>query len=87
MKASRFSREIGLASLACALPPGVCACVSCDTATGEAVRAGIFGAGFLPTLLAIIAPFPVLLGAIALIHRALSQPNRGALSPSITSHP
>ena len=36
------------------------ACTVCDTDVGVAVRAGIFNASFLPTLLEVLAPFPVL---------------------------
>jgi len=44
------------------------ACTVCDTATGEAVRAGIFDAQFVPTLLSLLIPFPILAGVGAAIH-------------------
>jgi hypothetical protein len=50
---------------------GVCAaigCPVCDTATGDQVRAGILDENFGRTLLAVVLPFPILLGVVALIH-------------------
>jgi hypothetical protein len=44
------------------------ACPLCNTGTGDAVRAGIV-ADFSGHLLAIVAPFPVLIAAVALLHR------------------
>jgi hypothetical protein len=44
------------------------ACPVCDTATGEAVRAGILD-DFALTLLATLAPFPILLAVVAGLHR------------------
>ena len=41
------------------------ACPICNTATGQQVRAGIFGNDFWSTLLVVISPFPVLLLALA----------------------
>lgn len=55
------------------MPAAVMACPICDTPTGEQVRAGIFGAGFLSTLFAVLLPFPVLLVAVLLINHALSE--------------
>ena len=55
-----------------ALPEAANACLICGTPTGEQVRAGIFGAGFLSTLLMVLLPFPVLLAAILTINHALS---------------
>ena len=49
------------------------ACPICDTPTGEQVRAGIFGAGFLSTLLTVLLPFPILLVAVLIINHALSD--------------
>jgi hypothetical protein len=44
------------------------ACPVCTTGTGEAVRAGIV-TDFGTRLLAIVAPFPVLIAVVALLHR------------------
>jgi hypothetical protein len=44
------------------------ACPVCDTATGEAVRNGI-AADFGSSLFATIAPFPVLLAVVGVLHR------------------
>lgn len=41
------------------------ACPICNTATGQQVRAGIFGNDFWSTLLVVVSPFPVLLLALA----------------------
>ena len=54
-------------------PAAVMACPICDTPTGEQVRAGIFGAGFLSTLLTVLLPFPILLVAVLIINHALSD--------------
>ena len=64
-----------LAAFFCLLPATVGACVVCDSETGEQVRAGLFNEDFWPTLLAIASPFPVLLVAIAAIHRCLQVPH------------
>ncbi len=47
------------------------ACTVCDTATGTAVRAGIFNDSFLITFLEVVAPFPVLGLALYAINRYL----------------
>ena len=47
------------------------ACTVCDTEVGEQVRAGIFNREFWPTLAAVLAPFPVLLAAAALVPAAI----------------
>lgn len=44
------------------------ACPVCNTETGAAVRAGIFDDRFVARLLATLAPFPVLLAAVAALH-------------------
>ena len=44
------------------------ACPICDTGTGQQVRAGIFDENFWGTLIAVIAPFPVLILVIAAYH-------------------
>jgi hypothetical protein len=46
----------------------VLACPVCDTATGQAVRRGILSADLAGNLLATLAPFPVLLFLVALLH-------------------
>ena len=75
-----------------ALPAAVMACPICDTPTGEQVRAGIFGAGFFSTLLTVLLPFPILLVAVLIINRALSDrpavtAEKGRPSSSNTPHP
>lgn len=47
------------------------ACTLCDSATGVQVREGIAG-GFGATLLAVLAPFPVLLLAVGLVNYSFS---------------
>ena len=44
------------------------ACPICDTETGQQVRAGIFDESFWGTLIAVIAPFPVLILVITAYH-------------------
>lgn len=53
------------------LPWVVAACPVCNTDTGRQVRAGIFDDHFLTTLLAVIAPFPILLLLVAGLHFVL----------------
>ncbi len=47
------------------------ACTMCDTELAHQIRAGIFDGHFWPTLAAVLAPFPVLLIAAALIPAAI----------------
>ncbi len=51
------------------------ACTVCDSDTGQQVRAGIFNNDFVPTLAAVLAPFPLLLLAVAAVH-VLAPPHR-----------
>ena len=51
--------------------PSARGCPVCDTAVGAAVRAGIFNAAFLPTLLEVVAPFAVLGPILYVLHRRL----------------
>jgi hypothetical protein len=44
------------------------ACPVCNTETGAAVRAGLFDDRFPETMAGILAPFPVLLAIVALLH-------------------
>ena len=46
----------------------ILACPVCDTGTGEAVRAGIFDGNFAVNLIALLSPFPILIGIVAVIH-------------------
>lgn len=60
------------------------ACTVCDSPTGHAVRSGLFGAHFLPTLLAVLAPAPVLALAVTSMHLFMpdldeSVPSSGTL--------
>lgn len=57
------------------------ACPLCDSATGERVRAGIFGADFGANLAFTILPFAVFLAVAALIHFGLPVPKRRARAP------
>jgi hypothetical protein len=47
---------------------GASACPLCHTETGRAVRSGIFDGRFVPTLLEVIAPFPILAAVAAFLH-------------------
>ena len=55
------------------------ACTVCDSELGQQVRAGIFAENFWSTLLAIVAPFPLLLGAIAAVQFVLFRPRQPGL--------
>jgi hypothetical protein len=44
------------------------ACPLCNSETGAAVRASIFGEHFVTTLLAVLSPFPVIVVAVLLLH-------------------
>jgi len=57
---------LGVATLASA--DAALACPICISGTGDAVRAGLFGGDFVSTLLATLAPFPVLGAIVALLH-------------------
>ena len=57
-------------------PSSIFACTVCDSETGQQVRAGIFTNDFWSTLLAITAPFPVLLAAVAAVQYGLFRPRR-----------
>ncbi|MGI4758488.1 MAG: hypothetical protein ACRYGF_16760 [Janthinobacterium lividum] len=50
------------------------ACVTCDSATACQVRRGIFDPHFFHTLLLVLAPFPVLLAAVAAVCFVLPIP-------------
>ena len=50
------------------------ACPACDTGTGEQVRAGIFDEDFGRTVVAVLLPFPILLGLVAVIHFGWPRP-------------
>lgn len=49
----------------------VLACTVCETDLGQQIRAGIFDGHFWPTLVAVLAPFPILLVAAALVPAAI----------------
>ncbi len=64
-------------------PATTFACTLCDTDTGRQVRAGIFEEHFWPTLIGVIAPFPIMLLAVAAIHFAIpGLPNRTRTNPT-----
>ena len=44
------------------------ACVTCDSQTACQVRHGIFGDQFVHTLLLTVAPFPIFVGAVAVVY-------------------
>lgn len=52
-------------------------CPVCSTSTGEQVRAGIFNADFISTALMVLAPFPVCIGIILLLHFGLPWRKKG----------
>ena len=53
---------------ALAVPAGALACPVCNTDTGSEVRAGIFDSSFSRNVVAVLAPFPILVGIVAFIH-------------------
>lgn len=57
-------------------PTVAAACTVCDSELGQQVRAGIFTDNFWSTLLAIAAPFPVLLVGVAAVQYALFRPRK-----------
>jgi hypothetical protein len=64
---SLFGWVVLAATVLAALP--VAACPLCHTETGEAVRAGIFNSQFLPTALAVLSPFPLILAVVVALDR------------------
>ena len=69
-------RRVSIALLLLVTPKLATACTVCDSEVGQQVRAGIFGQDFWSTLFAIVAPFPVLLGAIAAVQFGLFRSRR-----------
>ena len=61
---SIFALLIGTATAASA-------CTVCDSDLGEQVRAGIFEENFWRNLFAVVAPFPAVLFAVAVVQRVL----------------
>jgi hypothetical protein len=58
----------GTAGILLLFPLAALACPVCDTATGHAVRAGIFGSDFGPNLLVTVLPFLVFTAIAAAIY-------------------
>ena len=62
-------QAVVLSVLLLAVVPTVQACPFCHGKEGvNEVKAEIFNETFLPTLVAVVAPFPLFLGVVALIH-------------------
>ena len=55
----------------------VSACPVCNSATGNDVRAGIFGDDFGRNLLAVVLPFVAVAGVAAVVHFGLPARGRG----------
>jgi hypothetical protein len=55
------------------------ACAVCDSELGQQVRAGVFNVDFAPTTMAVLAPFPLFLLAVALVRLALPR----LMAPSV----
>ena len=62
------------------------ACPVCDSATGKAVRAGIFGDDVGRNLLAVVLPFAAVAGVAAAVHYGLPTRGRGDGQPT-DEHP
>lgn len=54
--------------------PDVQACTLCHTPVAQEVRAHVFGPAFVPQLLAVATPLPLLLALVAAL--GLERPNR-----------
>ena len=63
-----FSIAVAALAIQAAVVRPAAACPVCDTDTGRAVRAGILGEDFGRTLVAVLLPFPILFGVVAVIH-------------------
>jgi hypothetical protein len=48
--------------------PSAYTCPICDTGTGRQVRAGLFDGHFARNAAAILLPFPIFAGVVALLH-------------------
>ena len=85
MKFLYFQRIARTAALlaAAANPLAASACPLCNTPTGQQVRAGIFDHDFGMTLLTVLAPFPVLLLVLAMMHFGL--PRFGKVIPTASA--
>jgi hypothetical protein len=66
MKCFRSTTAAALVAAGLAAPAG--ACPVCAGPAGREVRAGLFGADFVPNLLTAALPFPILLGVAAALH-------------------
>jgi hypothetical protein len=72
----RVSRLIaGLFAAVLLIPGGpIRACPLCDTSTGQAVRDGLFDGNLTANLLAVFAPFVLVLAVVAVIHLGGRRP-------------
>lgn len=64
----RLSRSFALLASIALISPSTLACPVCDTDTGRQVRSGIFNADTARNAAATLLPFPILAGAVALLH-------------------
>jgi hypothetical protein len=64
----RLRAAAWLAAVLMVVAADAMACPVCHTDGGAALRAELFGARFLPDLLAVLSPFPVLLAVVAVLN-------------------
>ena len=64
----RWTMQAMLVVAQLAFASSAVACPICNTSAGDQVRAGILDENFGGTLVAVLLPFPILLGFVALIH-------------------
>jgi hypothetical protein len=68
MPKRRNSLLVTAVALVLALAPVAGACPLCDSGTGEQVRAGIAGDSLPSAVLAVLLPFAVTAGVVAVVH-------------------
>ena len=85
---ARFIRLTAALCFVLGISSSAAACPFCDSSTAEQVRAGIFNSDFGYHLGVALAPFPILIAVLFLIHywpaRRTSKRNRARLPSSGT---
>lgn len=62
-----------LVLFSCSFARAAMACPFCGTTTGQQVAGGIFDTNFWLNVALVLAPFPFLLGIVAIIHGGLAE--------------
>lgn len=82
-----MQRLVGLLLTALFCSAQASACPLCSTSTGAQVRAGIFNEEFISTMLVVLAPIPVFIGIVLLIHFGLPWRRESRRTATTTTSP